>query len=613
MTVIADLKKHLTEGSDLYTISHSGNGQTIKPSFPASAVFDMAVTSLWQQSYSVWGQNVFISAIIAAFPIFTLLYLLAGLRRPAWQAALAGLVATLLLAIEGYGMSFRHTLSSAAYGAAFGLFPITWIVFWAIVLYRITVETGKFQIIRESIGAITNDMRLQILLIAFAFGAFLEGGAGFGTPVAVAAGMMTGLGFSAFYAASLCLLANTAPVAFGAIGTPVITLAGITGLPINHLSADVGRICAPISFILPAYLIVTASGLSGAFEIWPAVLTCGLAFAGVQFVVSNFIGVQLTDILSSLSAILALVILLRFWRPRAILKASDFTEGRNASNTTRRVSDAGDLSRLSRSAVATVPDVEVHPSLSAGTILMAWSPYMLLVLFVLAWGFKPVQQLLNTASISFPWPWLHNEIQRMPPVITKAANYGAVYNLNWLAAPGTSCLLSAVCSALLLGMKPGAFLKLLGSVSKQLFLPTVTVTAVLAIAFVMNYCGATGTLGLAFAASGVLFPFFSAMLGWLGVFLTGSDTSANALFGSLQVVTAQKLGLPPVLIAAANSAGGVMGKMISIQTIAVAAAATGLSVPDQARLFRFTLKHSIILASTVGLLVLLYTYVFRIQ
>ena len=572
------------------------------------------MSPMWQQSYSVWGQNLFVSAGIAALPILVLLLLLAGKRRPAWEAALAGFGTTLLLAVFGYGMSFRHTMSSAAYGAAFGLFPISWIVFWAIMLYRITVQTGKFEVIRSSIGGITTDMRLQILLIAFAFGAFLEGGAGFGTPVAVAAGMMTGLGFSAFYAASLCLLANTAPVAFGAIGTPVITLAGITGLPVDRLSADVGRVCAPISFILPAYLIATAAGVSGVWEVWPAVLTCGLAFAGVQFFVSNFIGAQLTDILSSLSAIVALVVLLRFWHPRSVISARNFGGGGAAEKIERTTPGfISNPSSTTQAAVSSAAVLEAGTSYSAGEILMAWSPYLLLVCFVLVWGLKPVQQLLNAVSISFPWPWLHNEIQRMPPVLTKSAKYGAMYNLNWLAAPGTSCMLSAACSAVLLRMKPEAFFRLLGSVSRQLFLPTVTVTAVLAMAFVMNYCGATGTLGLAFAATGFLFPFFSALLGWLGVFLTGSDTSANALFGSLQVVTAERLDLPPVLIAAANSAGGVMGKMISIQTIAVAAAATGLSIADQARLFRFTLKHSIILASAVGLLVLLYTYVFRIQ
>jgi L-lactate transport len=543
----------------------------------------------WQQPYSVWGQNLFVSAIIAATPIFILLFLLAGKRRPAWQAALAGLASTLVLAIAGYGMSIRHSLSSATFGAAFGLFPISWIVFWAIVLYRITVETGNFEVIRESIGSITTDMRLQVLLIAFAFGAFLEGGAGFGTPVAVAASMMVGLGFSAFYASSICLLANTAPVAFGAIGTPVITLAGITGLPIERLSADVGRICAPLSFVIPAYLIAVTNGVPGLRGVWPAALTCGLAFAGVQFLVSNFVGAQLTDILSSRSAIIALIVLFRFWKPTRILRPSDLNQ------------NGGSISEVTES----------ESTRSFAAICIAWSPYLLLVAFVLVWGLKPVQHVLNLVTATLPWPWLHNEIQRMPPVVTKAAKYGAMYNLNWLAAPGTSCMLAALCSAVFLRMKLRAFFSLLAGVAKQLFLPTVTVTAVLAMAFVMNYCGATGTMGLAFSATGALFPFFSALLGWLGVFLTGSDTSANALFGSLQVVTAERLGFSPSLIAASNSAGGVMGKMISIQTIAVAAAATGLSVQEQARLFRFTLKHSLILASAVGLVVVLYTYVFR--
>jgi L-lactate transport len=552
---------------------------------------------MWQQSYLVWGQNLAVSALIAAIPTLILLFLLAGKRKPAWQAALAGFGATLVLAAAGYGMSIRHALSSAAYGAAFGLFPISWIVFWAIVLYRVTVETGKFEIIKESIGSITADMRLQILLVAFAFGAFLEGGAGFGTPVAVAAAMMTGLGFSPFYASSICLLANTAPVAFGAIGIPVITLAGITNLPLDKLSADVGRICAPVSFVIPAYLIAVVAGRAGVWEVWPAVLVCGAAFAGVQFAVSNFIGAQLTDILSSLCAIVALIVLLRFWHPRRTISA-------------RNLSSRADLTNA-----ISEPALSVQSGIrrSISEIFTAWMPYLLLVLFVLLWGYKPVQQVLNLVSVSFPWPWLHNEIQRTPPVIPQPAAYGAVYNLNWLSAAGTSCFFASLFSAIFLGVKPGAFGRILISVARLLFLPTVTVSSVLAMAFVMNYCGATGTLGLAFAATGALFPFFSSLLGWLGVFLTGSDTSANALFGSLQVVTANRLGFSPVLIAASNSAGGVMGKMISIQTIAVAAAATGLSVAEQAQLFRFTLKHSIFLASVIGVVVLFYTYVLHVQ
>lgn len=538
---------------------------------------------MWSQSYFIWGQGLAISTLIAAVPILLLFYLLGVRRRPAWQAALWGLAATVLLAITGYGLSLRHTLSSALYGAAFGVFPITWIIFWAIVLYRISVQTGKFEIIKESIGAITSDMRLQILLIAFAFGAFLEGGAGFGTPVAIAAAMMTGFGFSPFYASGICLLANTVPVAFGSIGIPVITLSAITGLPLDQLSATVGKLCAPVSFVIPTYLIAVTAGRSALFEIWPALLVCGGVFAGVQFFASNYIGPQLTDILSSLSCIGALIALLRFWQPKTI-------RGGEAPLTVQP---------------------EAPASRTPGEIALAWSPYALLVVFVLAWGYKPVQEFLNSVTVAIHWPGLHNEIQRMPPVVTKISLYGAVYNLNWLSASGTSCMLAVLLSAVILRMRLSAFVALLISVAKQLIIPTVTVAAVLAMAFVMNYCGATGTLGLAFAATGALFPFFSAFIGWLGVFLTGSDTSANALFGNLQVVTAGRLGLGPVLLAAANSVGGVMGKMISLQTITVAAAATGLSVSEQAKLFRFTLRHSLILTVVIGIEVLIYAYVFR--
>ncbi len=556
------------------------------------------MNTAWSQPYLVSGQGLAGSALLAAIPIFVLLLLLAVLRRPAWQASLTGLLATAILATGGYGMSWRHMVSAGAYGAAFGLFPITWIVFWALVLYRITVETGNFEIIKESVGSITTDMRLQILLIAFAFGAFLEGGAGFGTPVAVAAAMMTGLGFAPLYASAICLLANTVPVAFGAIGIPIITLAGITGLPVDRLSADVGRICAPISFCIPAYLLAVLCGRAAMLEVWPAWLVCGGAFAAMQFLVSNFIGPQLADIISSLSAVLALILLLRVWRPPALLRVQDMA-------TNALWQRAGTPNPLQ--------NATLKQTRTPREIFIAWLPYALLVVSVLLWGYKPIQQVLNTVTLTFPWPWLHQEINRVPPVVTRASAYAAIYNLNWLSAAGSSCMAAALLSALLLRLKIADFLRILAAVARQLLLPTVTVTAVLAIAFIMNYCGATGTLGLAFAATGALFPFFSSLLGWLGVFLTGSDTSANALFGSLQVVTAGRLGFGQSLIAASNSAGGVMGKMISLQTIAVAAAATGLTVPEQAKLFRFTLRHSLLLASIVGLEVMLYAYVLHLS
>jgi L-lactate transport len=548
------------------------------------------MNSAWQQTYNLFGHGLPASAAVAAIPIVTLLFLLGVMRKPAWFASLLALGVTIVLAAAGYKMPARLILSSATYGAAFGLFPISWIVLWAIALYQVTVKTGKFHVIRASLGSLTTDLRLQALLVAFAFGAFVEGATGFGTPVAVAAAMLVGFGFSPFYAAALCLLANTAPVAFGSIGIPVITLAGITGLPLAALSGAVGRLCAPLSMIIPGYLITTMVGWRRMCEVWPAVVVVGGVFGTVQFLMSNFVGPQLTDILSSLAALGCLLLLLRFWRPRRLLQ----------------VGDGGGHAFVD--AKAELPEDRAH--YGTREVLGAWMPYGLLVIFVLLWGYKPIQALLNSVTVTFPWPLLHNQIQRMPPVLSRPSLYAALYQVNWLSAAGTACMFATLGSVLLLRMSAKDFAQLMLSVCRQLLLPTITVTSVLSMAFVMNYCGATGTLGLAFAGSGVLFPFFSPLLGWLGVFLTGSDTSANALFGSLQVLSAGRLGFNPVLMAAANSAGGVMGKMISLQTIAVATAATGLSVSDQSKLFRFTLRHSILLTVAIGLEVVLYAYVF---
>jgi len=356
--------------------------------------------------------------------------------------------------------------------------------------------------------------------------------------------------------------------------------------------------------------MLAVGGRKALREVWPAVLACGVAFAGVQFFVSNYIGAPLTDILSSLSAIAALIILLSFWHPSApddtSVEAASFRLGGLQHG------DRGESEGHIRSSILTAIRQETS-TLAKCDLLLAWTPYILLVLFVLAWGLKPVQQSLNSLSINFAWPALHKEIQRMPPVMGTPSPYPAVFTLNWLSAAGTSCMFAVLASAAILRLRVSAFLRLLISVARQLFLPTVTIASVFAMAFVMNYCGATGTLGLAFAATGAMFPFFSSLLGWLGVFLTGSDTSANALFGNLQVVTAHRLGFGPILIAASNSAGGVMGKMISLQSIAVAAAATGLSVDQQSKLFRFALRHSLLLAAIIGLEVLVYAYTFHMN
>ncbi len=542
----------------------------------------------WPQTYFLFGQGLAFSAALAAVPVFALLILLGIFRKPAWVAGICGLGATFLLAVGGYHMPAVMALSAALHGVAFGLFPITWIVFWAIALFRVTEVTGKFEIIKRSVGRLTPDPRLQALLIAFALGAFLEGAAGFGAPVAIAATMLSGLGFSAFTASGLCLLANTAPVAFGSIAIPLVTLAGITGLQLDKLSAAVGSLCAPVSLILPAYLIVAMWGFRGLAGIGLPVAIAGVAFASVQFAISNFIGPQLTDILASLTAMVALIAVLRLRHP--------VVDGANIY--------------LPVNAAAEISDGITY---TASEAIYAWMPYGWLVICVLLWGYKPVHLWLDSVSVVIRWPLLYNAILRMPPIVTRAAPYPAIFNLNWFAAAGTSCMVATVLSAACLKVRPMQFAGILVSVTRTLLLPTATVTSVLAIAFLMNYCGATATLGLAFSASGALFPFSGALLGWLGVFLTGSDTSSNALFGGLQVVTANRLGFDPVLMAAANSAGGVMGKMISLQTIAVAAAATGLSVADQSKVLRFTLKHSILLASVIGLLAMLYAYVFHLH
>lgn len=534
---------------------------------------------MWQHNYAPVGGNLALSALAAALPIFMLLFLLGVKRKPAWIAGLSGLATAAAVALFAYGMPPGVMLGAAGYGAAFGLFPIGWVVFSAILLYRLTVETGRFEVVKDSIAGLTEDRRLQALLIAFAFGAFIEGAAGFGTPVAVASAMLAGLGFPPFYAAAICLLANTAPVAFGSIGIPILTLSGVTGLPLHSLSAAVGRICAPVSLIVPAYLIGVMGGWSGMKRVLPAVAACGVSFAAVQLLVSNFVGPQLTDILGSLAAMTTLVLIFLAWKPK-------------------------DEFHLAGNITATAPAARYR----AREIVGAWQPYGMLVIFVLLWGWEPMQKLLNRANIDFFWPGLHNLVLRVPPAVAQPSPYPAAYSFNWLSASGTACFSAALLSSVVLGVAPGRFVRILGRTARQLALPLLTIASVLSLAFLMNYSGATATLGLAFAATGAVFPFFSALLGWLGVFLTGSDTSANALFGNLQVVTAGRLGLNPVLMAAANSSGGVMGKMISLQSIAVAAAATGLPSREESRLFRFTLKHSLLLASIIGLITILYAY-----
>ena len=535
---------------------------------------------MWQQNYTPIAGNLPASALVAALPIFTILILLGILRRPAWLAAVSAVIVALLVALLAYQMPPMLAVSATLFGAAFGLFPIWWVVFAAIFLFRIVEETGRFEVIKNSVVQLTNDQRLQLLLIGFTFGAFMEGAAGFGAPVAVAAAMLAGLGFARFEAAALCLIANTSPVAFGSIGIPIVTLAATTQLGLMSLSAHAGRLCAPISLILPCYLMLTLGGPKALRGVLPAAALCGVVYAAVQFLVSNFMGPWLTDILGSMLAMIALLILLRVWQPQD-------------SDQYRLAGENGTTSAVAK--------------LSAAQVMLAWLPYLLLVVIVILWGIPSVHDWLELATIKVPWPDLHNLIQRMPPVVSKATNYAAIYNVNYLSAAGSAVFLAALLSAICLKVSPLKFVIILGKTLRQLGVPAVTFALVLALALLMNYSGATATLGLAFAATGSLFPVFSVLLGWIGVFLTGSDTSSNALFGNLQVITANSLNLDPTLMAAANSAGGVMGKMISLQSLAVAVAATGMKTTDEPRLFRKVIGHSVLLVALVAVLNVIYS------
>ena len=553
---------------------------------------------MWQHNYAPLAESIGISAIVAAIPILVLFLMLGVFRKPAWMSAGSALISAIIVALTVYGMPAQLVFLSTIYGAAFGIFPIAWIVFASIMLYRLAVDAGKFEIIKDSVGGLTDDRRLQALFIAFSFGAFIEGAAGFGAPVAVAGAMLAGLGFSPFYAAGICLLANTAPVAFGSIGIPVVTLANVTGLPVLPLSAMVGRLSAMVSLIIPAYLMVVMVGRQRALEVLPAIVACGVSFASMQFFVSNYMGPELTDILSSLTCIVVMVVVLKAWKPKKTMQGdADATLG------------------------AAPLRPKHHPP---GEVFMAWVPYLMLVVFVLVFGEPSVKAALDrwtdslmpallpnhpTILNGLSVPGLHEQIVRLPPVSPKPAPYAAVFTLNWLTASGTACFFAILATAAVLRVSPRQLARTYVATFRQLSLAILTIACMLGLAYLMNYSGMTSTLGLALSASGWLFPFFSAVIGWLGVFLTGSDTSANALFGNLQVVTANALALNPILTASVNSAAGVMGKMISIQSIAVAVAATGMTSADESKLFRFTIKHSVLLMLVMALISMLCAYV----
>ncbi len=532
----------------------------------------------WQQSYDPLSGP--LSTIVAALPLVVLLGLLALRRVPAHVAALAGLAVALIVAVGVIGMPAPMAGRAAILGAAYGLLPIGWIVLNVMFLYRITEERGVFVALQKAITNITNDRRLQLLLVAFCFGAFFEGAAGFGTPVAVTGAMLIGIGFPPLEASALSLIANTAPVAFGALGTPVIALQGVTGLDLGHLSAMVGRQLPFFSLIVPFWLIAAYAGFRGMLEVWPAILVAGLTFAIPQFLVSNFHGPWLVDIIASACSMVALALFLRSWRGGAAKKVT--------------YDDAGVIPAN-------------RPTMPLRTALIPW---IILTVIVFAWGTPQLKGYLNSISApSFAMPGLDKLISRVPPVVAKPTPEGAVYLFNWLSASGTAILITGIISGFILKYSvrelAWRYLTTIAVVWRSLL----TIAAMLALGYTTRYSGEDAILGLAFAHTGVVYPFFAAMLGWLGVAVTGSDTSSNVLFGSLQTITASRLGLDPVLMAAANSSGGVMGKMIDAQSICVASTATGY-VGHEWRILRFVFFHSLALAGMVGMLVLLQQYVF---
>jgi lactate permease len=533
----------------------------------------------WTQIYDPM-HSLALSSLLAAIPIIVIFYLLAIRRTPGQIAGIIALTSALLVAIFAYKMPVGLALTSAVMGALYGIFPIYWIVITAIFIYNLTVETGQFEIVKDSIATITDDRRLQALLIAFGFGAFLEGAAGFGTPVAISAGMLVGLGFNPLYAAGLCLIANTAPVAFGGIGIPIIVAGQVTGIETMNISAMVGRQLPFLSVIIPIWLVVLMAGWKAAMEVLPACLVAGIAFASIQWFSSNYIGPELPDILSSLACIIALTVFLKYWKPAKIWRfenepAPTLVANRNA--------------------------------LTLGKVLKAWSPFIILTVMVILWGLKPVVAMLDAVTLKWVVPGLDKLIVQVAPIAKQPTPMTALYKINWLSAAGTGLFIASIITSLFLGVGPGRFISIFFKTLRQLIKPLITIPSVLALAYVMNYSGMSSTLGLFLAGTGSLFPFFSPFLGWLGVFLTGSDTSANALFGNLQAVTGQQVGVDPILTVAANSSGGVCGKMISPQSIAVATAATGL-VGKEGDLFSFTVKHSLILAIIVGFMTYAQAY-----
>lgn len=519
--------------------------------------------------------NIALSAAVALIPIAFIFWALIIRKMKGYQASLIATLVAIVIAVVAYGMPLNLALLATAHGAMYGLFPICWIVITAVFLFNLTVESGQFEVIKHFMASITSDRRLQALLIAFSFGAFLEGTAGFGAPVAITAAMLVGLGFNPLYAAGICLIANTAPVAFGAIGIPITVSAQVSGLPDMAISQMVGRTLPILSVMLPFYLVVLMAGFKRTREVLPAILVAGLSFGGLQWFTSNYLGPALPDVIAGIGSIICLVVLLKFWKPKTIWHFEDEVP----------------------------PTTETGYHYSFGQILKAWSPFILLTVLVIAWGIQPVKHVLNAVGqVQFEIPVIHNAIQDRNGNLLPH-----VFKFNYLSAAGTAILISSLIAIPLVGLSFRAGMKIFVTTLRQLKYPIITIAAVLGFAYIVNASGITITLAEALATTGFLFPFFAPILGWLGVFITGSDTSANALFARLQYETASSIGVDPVVTVAANASGGVVGKMISPQSIAVAAAA-GQLVGKESELFRFTVKHSFYMLIFICFIVLAQAY-----
>ncbi|NDU95984.1 L-lactate permease [Spirosoma terrae] len=522
--------------------------------------------------------NITLSVLVAAIPILFIFWALIIRKMKGYQASLIATVIASIIAILVYGMPVKLAILSIGHGALYGLFPICWLVVMAVFLFNLTVKSGQFEIIKHFMASITSDRRLQALLIAFSFGSFLEGTAGFGAPVAITAAMLVGLGFNPLYASGICLIANTAPVAFGSIGIPITVASQVSGIPELPISQMVGRGLPLLSLVLPFYLVSIIAGFNKAREILPAVLVSGASFAFFQWFSSNYLGPSLPDVIAGLGSIICLMILLRFWKPKTVWRFSN--EPAPTLNT------------------------DIH--YTNGQILRAWSPFIVLTIMVIAWGMQPIKDVLNSLGMTqFEVPGLHNAIQGADGTLL-----AKVFKVNYLSAAGTAILIAGLVSIPLIGLTYRQGLTVFGATLHQLRFPILTIAAVLGFAYIVNDSGITLTLAKVLANTGVLFPFFAPVLGWLGVFITGSDTSANALFSKLQFATAQSIGVDPVVTVASNVTGGVVGKMISPQSIAVAAAAGDL-IGKESDLFRFTVKHSFIMLVIICFITLGQAYTFK--